>query len=98
MDNQFSQLDQQPDIVIATPGRLLHLLVEMGRKLNHVKMAVFDEADQLFDMGFSEQLNEILGRLPESKQVLLFSATLPNKILEFAKVRILTSKILYFVI
>ena len=90
MDNQFSQLDQQPDIVIATPGRLLHLLVEMGRKLNYVKMAVFDEADQLFDMGFSEQLNEILGRLPESKQVLLFSATLPNKILEFAKVRILT--------
>jgi len=85
MDSQFAQIDEQPDIVIATPGRLLHILVEMDRKLPHVKMAVFDEADQLFEMGFAEQLNEILGRLPESKQVLLFSATLPNKILEFAK-------------
>ena len=85
MDSQFAQIDQQPDIVIATPGRLLHILVEMDRKLSHVKMAVFDEADQLFEMGFAEQLNEILGRLPESKQVLLFSATLPGKILEFAK-------------
>lgn len=64
MDAQFSQLDQNPDIVVATPGRFLHLLVEMDRKLPHVKMAVFDEADQLFEMGFSEQLNEILGRLP----------------------------------
>lgn len=57
----------------------------MDRRLNYVKMVVFDEADQLFDLGFAEQLNEILGRLPESKQTLLFSATLPNKILEFAK-------------
>lgn len=86
MDTQFAQIDQQPDIIIATPGRLLHILVEMDRKLSHVKMAIFDEADQLFEMGFAEQLNEILGRLPDSKQVLLFSATLPSTVLEFAKV------------
>ena len=48
-------------------------------------MAVFDEADQLFEMGFSEQLNEILARLPNERQTMLFSATLPPQILEFAK-------------
>jgi len=85
MDNQFSQLDSSPDIVIATPGRLMHLLVEMERKLNHCKTVVFDEADQLFEMGFSEQLDEILDRLSSERQTMLFSATLPPKILEFAK-------------
>ena len=85
MDNQFSQLDSNPDIIVATPGRLMHLLVEMGRKLNHCKIAVFDEADQLFEMGFAEQLNEIIDRLPSQRQTMLFSATLPPKIMEFAK-------------
>ena len=73
LDSQFSQLEQNPDIIIATPGRLLHLLVEMDRKLNFCQLAIFDEADQLFEMGFSEQLNEILGRLREDRQTMLFS-------------------------
>ena len=53
--------------IIATPGRLLHLLVEMGLKLSCVEYVVFDEADRLFEMGFSEQLREILFKLPESR-------------------------------
>lgn len=46
---------------------------------------VFDEADRLFEMGFGEQLNETLHRLPESKQMVLFSATLPKMLVDFAK-------------
>lgn len=53
--------------IIATPGRLLHLLVEMELKLLCVEYVVFDEADRLFEMGFSEQLREILHKLPESR-------------------------------
>ena len=53
--------------IIATPGRFLHLLVEMEMKLTTVEYVVFDEADRLFEMGFSEQLYEIIKRLPEQK-------------------------------
>ena len=55
--------------IVATPGRLLHLLVEMELKLTSVEYVVFDEADRLFEMGFSEQLREILYKLPESRSV-----------------------------
>lgn len=55
--------------IIATPGRLLHLLVEMEMKLSSMEYVVFDEADRLFEMGFSEQLREILHGLPEARLV-----------------------------
>lgn len=74
-----------PDILIATPGRLLHLMVEMRLDLSSVQYAVFDEADRLFEMGFSAQLTEILYAMPESRQTMLFSATLPKSLVEFAK-------------
>lgn len=85
MDDQFAALHDNPDIIIATPGRLLHVLVEMNLKLKTVEYVVFDEADRLFEMGFQEQLHEIINRLPESRQTLLFSATLPKLLVEFAK-------------
>lgn len=71
--------------IIATPGRLLHLIVEMNMDLKSVQYVVFDEADRLFEMGFEVALNEILNRLPTSRQTLLFSATLPKSLVEFAK-------------
>lgn len=74
-----------PDIIIATPGRFLHLKVEMGLDLSSVKYIVFDEADRLFEMGFAAQLSEILHALPMSRQTLLFSATLPKSLVEFAR-------------
>lgn len=74
-----------PDIIIATPGRFLHLKVEMGLDLSSVKYIVFDEADRLFEMGFAAQLSEILHALPASRQTLLFSATLPKSLVEFAR-------------
>jgi ATP-dependent RNA helicase DDX54/DBP10 len=74
-----------PDIIIATPGRFLHLKVEMGLDLSSVQYIVFDEADRLFEMGFAAQLSEILYALPASRQTLLFSATLPKSLVEFAR-------------
>jgi ATP-dependent RNA helicase DDX54/DBP10 len=74
-----------PDIIIATPGRFLHLKVEMGLDLSSVQYIVFDEADRLFEMGFAAQLGEILHALPASRQTLLFSATLPKSLVEFAR-------------
>lgn len=57
----------------------------MELKLNSIEYVVFDEADRLFEMGLSEQLTEIVGRLPDSRQTVLFSATLPKVLVEFAK-------------
>src|SRR5258707_303509 len=71
--------------IIATPGRLLHLTVEMGLDLKSIQYVVFDEADRLFEMGFETALQEILHRLPLVRQTVLFSATLPKSLVEFAK-------------
>ncbi|CAF99200.1 unnamed protein product, partial [Tetraodon nigroviridis] len=85
MDDQFAALHENPDIIIGTPGRLMHVIKEMNLKLQNVEYVVFDEADRLFEMGFAEQLQEIIRRFPETRQTLLFSATLPKVIVEFAR-------------
>ncbi|CAB1429228.1 unnamed protein product [Pleuronectes platessa] len=85
MDDQFAALHENPDIIIGTPGRLMHVITEMNLKLHSIEYVVFDEADRLFEMGFSEQLSEIIRRLPETRQTLLFSATLPKLLVEFAR-------------
>ncbi|OTA63639.1 ATP-dependent RNA helicase DBP10 [Hypoxylon sp. EC38] len=85
LDEQFSSMTSNPDIVIATPGRFLHLKVEMSLDLSSIQYVVFDEADRLFEMGFAAQLTEILHALPISRQTLLFSATLPASLVEFAR-------------
>lgn len=71
--------------ILGTPGRLLHIVMEMNLKLSAVQYVVFDEADRLFEMGFAEQLQEIIKRLPENRQTLLFSATLPKLLVDFAR-------------
>ncbi|XP_040915562.1 ATP-dependent RNA helicase DDX54 [Toxotes jaculatrix] len=85
MDDQFAALHENPDIIIGTPGRLMHVVTEMNLKLQSVEYVVFDEADRLFEMGFAEQLQEIIRRLPDTRQTLLFSATLPKMLVEFAR-------------
>ncbi|KAJ2785078.1 ATP-dependent RNA helicase dbp10 [Coemansia interrupta] len=85
LEDQFGIMASNPDIVIATPGRLLHLIVEMNLDLTTVEYIVFDEADRLFELGFAVQLREILARLSASRQTLLFSATLPATLVDFAK-------------
>lgn len=85
LEEQFSSMASNPDIIIATPGRFEHLKVEMGLELSSVKYVVFDEADRLFEMGFAAQLTEIMHSLPTTRQTLLFSATLPKSLVEFAR-------------
>ncbi|KAL1626794.1 ATP-dependent RNA helicase dbp10 [Neofusicoccum ribis] len=85
LEDQFSDMNTNPDIIIATPGRFLHLKVEMDLDLSTIRYVVFDEADRLFEMGFSAQLTEILHALPPNRQSLLFSATLPKSLVEFAR-------------
>ena len=101
LDEQFEMISNNPDVyvcftftlkpdlafrsIIATPGRLLHLIVEMNLDLKSVQYVVFDEADRLFEMGFETAMTEILHRLPANRQTLLFSATLPKSLVEFAK-------------
>ncbi|KAL1644679.1 ATP-dependent RNA helicase dbp10 [Diplodia intermedia] len=85
LEDQFSDMNTNPDIIIATPGRFLHLKVEMELDLSTIRYMVFDEADRLFEMGFAAQLTEILYALPPNRQTLLFSATLPKSLVEFAR-------------
>ena len=85
LEEQFAAMTSNPDVVIATPGRFLHLKVEMRLDLSSMRYVVFDEADRLFEMGFAAQLTEILHSLPISRQTLLFSATLPKSLVEFAR-------------
>ncbi|CAN0002461.1 unnamed protein product, partial [Ectocarpus fasciculatus] len=86
MDKQFTALADNPDIIIATPGRLMHHLQEVPEfTLRSVEVVVFDEADRLFEMGFAEQLREIMRGVPEERQSLLFSATMPKQLVQFAR-------------
>ena len=86
LDAQFDALASHPDIIIATPGRLMHMIREVKTfKLMFVQYLVFDEADRLFEMGFAEQLNEIVKQCPEERQTLLFSATMPKMIIQFSR-------------
>ncbi|XP_034829904.1 ATP-dependent RNA helicase DDX54 [Maniola hyperantus] len=86
IEQQFGIMSgSTPDIVVATPGRFLHICIEMSLKLDNIKVVVFDEADRLFELGFGEQLKEIVARLPSHRQTLLFSATLPKMLVEFAR-------------
>ena len=85
LEDQFGAMVNNPDVIIATPGRFLHLKVEMRLDLSTVEFMVYDEADRLFEMGFAEQLNELLASLPEKRQSMLFSATLPRNLVDFAK-------------
>ena len=82
---QWGALSDNPDIIIATPGRLVHHLAEVDDfKLSRVEMIVIDEADRLFELGFAEQIQDLMNAVPPSKQTLLFSATLPKRLVDFA--------------
>mmetsp|Transcript_10560 Transcript_10560/g.15448 ORF Transcript_10560/g.15448 Transcript_10560/m.15448 type:complete len:854 (+) Transcript_10560:36-2597(+) len=86
LEKQFSRLALNPDILIATPGRLNHIIDETHLMLSRVEYLAFDEADRLFEMGFQYQINRILGAVTSStRQVVMVSATLPSVLLEFTR-------------
>jgi ATP-dependent RNA helicase DeaD len=72
------------DVVVATPGRLIDHLERRSLRLEGVQTVVLDEADEMLDMGFAEDLDAIFGALPETRQTALFSATLPQRIAQLA--------------
>ena len=85
LEAQFAAIEASPDVIVATPGRLLHHLSEMeGFSLRSVEYCVLDEADRCFEMGFREQISVIMGGLSPARQTLLFSATMPKLLAEFA--------------
>ena len=81
---QLKALSRRVDVLVATPGRLIDHLNAGRVKLNTVHTLVLDEADRMLDMGFIEDIETIIGRLPESRQTLLFSATLDGTVAKLA--------------
>ena len=81
---QIQIIRRKPDIVIATPGRLLDLLDRKALKLDNIQTLVLDEADRMLDMGFIDDIQKIISNTPSTRQTLFFSATMPNAISNLA--------------
>ncbi|NDD90466.1 DEAD/DEAH box helicase [bacterium] len=86
---QVSAVRQGVDIVVATPGRLLDLLNQKLIRLSDLEIFVLDEADRMLDMGFIHDVKRVIGQIPQDRQTLFFSATMPPEITKLA------SQILY---
>ena len=85
INRQFRALKKNPQIIVATPGRLMDHMDRGSIKFDHVKVVVLDEADEMLNMGFVDDINKILGAIPEDHQTLLFSATMPKAIQQLAE-------------
>ena len=80
IEKQIKALRSGAHIVVGTPGRLLDLIKRKSLKLDHVETLILDEADEMLNMGFLEDIEAIISRVPENRQTLLFSATMPEAI------------------
>lgn len=85
IDRQLTALRKKPQIVVATPGRLMDHLRRGSVTLNQISMVVLDEADEMLDMGFREDIHTILEDTPENRQTVLFSATMAKDIVNITK-------------
>ena len=79
-DVQLGQLAEGPQIIVATPGRMLDMIKRKKARLSEIRWVVLDEADEMLNMGFQDELNGILETTPPEKNTLLFSATLPSDV------------------
>ena len=82
---QLRQLDQAPQIIVATPGRLIDLIERGKIKLQNINFLVLDEADEMLNMGFKEDIEKILEQTPDTRRTTLFSATMPAEIQRIAR-------------
>ena len=82
---QIDAVRNGTDVLVATPGRLLDLLNQRQVHLNQVEIFVLDEADRMLDMGFIRDVRQIAAKVPTQRQTLLFSATMPDEIMDLAK-------------
>eukprot|EP00903_Cladosiphon_okamuranus_P004121 g4119.t1 len=85
IDRQLRALRDGAQLVVGTPGRLLDHMKRGSFKADKIKMAVLDEADRMLDMGFKEEMDEILAALPQERQILFFSATMNQGVSRFIK-------------
>ncbi|WP_226667386.1 DEAD/DEAH box helicase [Metabacillus litoralis] len=81
----IDKLKTQPQIVVGTPGRIKDLVQENALIINKVRALVVDEADLMLDMGFIKEVDMVAGQMPENLQILVFSATIPEKLKPFLK-------------
>lgn len=85
IEGQIRSIKRGTQIVVATPGRLIDLMERRALNLSNVSTVVMDEADEMLNMGFLDSINRILEDVPESRSVLLFSATMPAEIADISK-------------
>ena len=85
IDEQIRSLKKGSQIVVGTPGRTVDLIKRRALKLGTIRWIVLDEADEMLNMGFKDELDQVLDATPESKQTLLFSATFPREVEAIAK-------------
>lgn len=83
--NQIQSLKKGSQIVVGTPGRMLDLIKRKKVHLENIEYLVLDEADEMLNMGFKEDLDAILSQTPENKNTWLFSATMPNEVLRISR-------------
>jgi len=85
IDRQIKALKRGVHVIIGTPGRILDHLERRTIKFDQIHMVVLDEADEMLNMGFREDIESILSTVPKARQTVLFSATMPKEILNLAK-------------
>lgn len=85
IDDQIEKLKRATHVVVATPGRLIDLLNRKAISLEHLKYLVLDEADEMLNMGFKEEIDEILASCPEGIRRMLFTATMPKVVVQLIK-------------
>lgn len=85
IENQLKSLKKGVDIVVGTPGRVMDMINKKALKLNELEYFILDEADEMLNMGFIDDIKQILKSTNDDKKMLFFSATMPNEILDIAK-------------
>lgn len=85
IDSQIKALRNGVQVIVATPGRLIDLIKRGEVKLNDVHTVILDEADEMLNMGFLDDIKEILSHVPDDRKMLMFSATMPKEIADISK-------------
>ncbi len=85
IDRQIMALKKRPQIIIGTPGRVMDHMRRRTLKFTNLKMIILDEADEMLNMGFREDIDIILDKVPDTRQTILFSATMSKEILDLTK-------------
>jgi ATP-dependent RNA helicase DeaD len=85
IESQINALKNGIQVLVATPGRLIDLINRKVVKLDNIHTVILDEADEMLNMGFVDDINEILTHVPEERKMLMFSATMPKEIADIAK-------------